>query len=141
MVKCLVVEDSPVIRDVVVSMFEPLDMEVYAADTVTDGVALLVKHRPDSILLDWDLPSFGALDFLRGVGDLDPEERPVVILMATENDQQQFALAKGAGAGFHILKPFDGAELQAKLIEAGLLTPQATPEDDAITPEMSAAVS
>jgi len=141
MVKCLVIEDSPVIRDVVVNMFEPLDIDVYAADTVTNGVALLVEHRPDGVLLDWDLPSLGALDFLRGVGDLDPEDRPVVILMATENDHQQFSLAKGAGAGFHILKPFDGAELQAKLVEAGLLAAQAGPKGDDATTENAAAVS
>ena len=50
------------------------------------------------VLLDWDLPSMGALDFLRGVGNMPEEEKPAIILCATENDPQQFTLAKAAGA-------------------------------------------
>ena len=47
--------------------------------------------------------------------------RPVIILCATENDHQQFVLAKAAGAAHHILKPFDKGVLAAKLAEIGLI--------------------
>jgi two-component system chemotaxis response regulator CheY len=49
------------------------------------------------------------------------EEKPTVILCATENDPQQFTLAKAAGAAHHILKPFDKTAIASKLTEIGVL--------------------
>ena len=73
------------------------------------------------VILDWDLPSLGALDFLGGVGALDAEKRPNIILCATENDPQQFKPAKVAGAEHHMLKPFNKDILTAKLAEIGYI--------------------
>ena len=63
----------------------------------------------------------GALDFLRGAAELPDENKPVIVLCATENDHQQFTLAKAAGAAHHVLKPFDKQAVQAAFVEAGLI--------------------
>ena len=78
-------------------------------------------EMPDAVFLDWDLPSLSALDFLRGVGELAPEARPAIVLCATENDHQQFTLAKAAGAAHHILKPMDKTSVSEILAEIGVL--------------------
>lgn len=125
---CLIVDDSDVIREIAARIVDDLGLDAAQAENAVDAVAHCRAEKPDVVFLDWDLPSMGALDFLRGLAELPEEERPVIILSATENDPQQFTLAKAAGAAHHVLKPFDKFVLSAKLREAGLIEG----EDEAI---------
>lgn len=118
---CLVVDDSEVIREIALRIITDLGFEAAQAENAATAIAHCQADKPDVVFLDWDLPSMGALDFLRGAGDWPAEERPVIILSATENDPQQFTLAKAAGAAHYVLKPFDKFAVASKLREAGLI--------------------
>jgi len=119
--KILVIDDSDVIREITVRIVADLGLNALEAENAADAIDACRKDKPDAALLDWDLPSMGALDFLRGAAELSGEDRPVIILCATENDPQQFTLAKAAGAAHYILKPYDRQTIEAKLAELGLL--------------------
>jgi two-component system chemotaxis response regulator CheY len=121
MKSCLVVEDSAVVRQIAVRIVQGMGMTTREAASAAEGVELCKAERPDVVLLDWDLPSMAALDFLRGVGSFEPDKRPVIILCATEHDPQQFVLAKAAGAAHYILKPFDKETIAAKFAEIGVV--------------------
>ncbi|HXI87999.1 MAG TPA: response regulator [Parvularculaceae bacterium] len=121
MKSCLVVEDSSLVRQVAVRIVADLGIKTCEAGSAPEAIEICRAEKPDAVLLDWDLPSMGALDFLRGVGALAPESRPAIILCATENDPQQFVLAKAAGAAHHMLKPFDRAAMIEKFAEIGLI--------------------
>ncbi len=118
---CLIVEDSQVIRSVTGSLVERLGLDAAQAETSEEAVEVLQKQKPDVLLVDWDLPSLGALDVLKAVGEIVLEERPYCILTATENEPQHFALARTAGAQAHILKPYDLGSLKEVLEEGGVL--------------------
>ncbi len=118
---CLVVDDSEVIREIAVRIMSDLGIEAAEAENAAAAVTYCREKKPGLVLLDWDLPSMGALDFLRGAGELQPEDKPEIILCSTENDPQQFTLAKAAGAAHHILKPFDKNVIESKLQEIGVL--------------------
>lgn len=117
----LVIEDNAVIRGIVVEILTELGITPIERQTAEEGVGYCASDRPDVVILDWDLPSMGALDFLRGAGSLQVEDRSPILLCATENDPKQFSLAKAAGAEFNILKPFDKPLLAKKLAEIGIL--------------------
>ena len=117
--KCLVVDDSPIIREIAVRIIADCGFATVEAENSALGVECCRDQNVDAVLLDWDLPSMGALDFLRGAAEL--EKKPVIVLCATENDHQQFALAKAAGAAFHVLKPFDKQAIEVAFREAGLI--------------------
>ena len=117
----VVVEDSAIMREISVRILKDLGIETREATTAPAAVEMCRETKPDAVLLDWDLPQLGALDFLRGVGELDQAQRPVIILIATENDHQQSTLARAAGAAHHLLKPFDAATLEDKLAEIGVI--------------------
>jgi len=119
---CLIVEDSSVIREIAMRILADLSVESREAECAAEALEACRSSVPDVVLLDWDLPSFGALDFLRGVAELPQDQRPVIILCATENDTQQFTLAKAAGAAHHLLKPFDRQSIEAKFAEIGIVT-------------------
>lgn len=118
---CLIVEDSSVIREIALRILADLSIEAKETETAAAALDFCRETKPDVVLLDWDLPLLGALDFLRGAADLLPEQRPVIVLCATENDPQQFTLAKAAGAAHYLLKPFDKKTIEAKLVEIGLI--------------------
>lgn len=121
MKSCLILEDSSLVRQIAARMVEDLGMRPREAANASEALEMCRAERPDVILLDWDLPSMGALDFLRGVGAFEPDARPEIVLCATENDPQQFVLAKAAGAAHHLLKPFDRDGLEAKFAEVGVI--------------------
>lgn len=118
---CLIIEDSSLIREIAARILVELSIDAREAPTAAAAVEECRTNKPDVVFLDWDLPSLGALDFLRGIADLPPEQRPAVILCATENDPQQFTLARAAGAGHHLLKPFDKQSIAEKLAEMGII--------------------
>ena len=118
---CLIVEDSDVIREIAVRILADLSVDAKEAGTAAAGLEFCRQAKADVVLLDWDLPSLGALDFLRGAAELPQEQRPAIILCATENDPQQFTLAKAAGASYYLLKPFDRQSVEAKLAEIGIV--------------------
>ncbi|WP_425407965.1 response regulator [Hyphococcus sp.] len=118
---CLVVDDSEVIREIAARIVTELGLGAESVEDAASAIEHCSDNRTDVVLLDWDLPAMGALDFLRGAAELKEEMRPEIILCATENDPQQFTLAKAAGARHHILKPFDKQSIAAKLSEIGVV--------------------
>ena len=121
MATCLVIDDSESMREVASEILQGLGHDVREACDAAGGLSAC--DGVDAVLLDWDLPGLGALDFLRGAASLDP--RPAIILCATENDARQFGLARAVGAGLHVLKPYDRDSIAEVMEEAGLTVGQA----------------
>ena len=118
---CLVVDDSKVIRMVARRILEGLN---FAIDEAADGQMALdacVKHMPDAILLDWNMPVMNGIDFLRKLRQLAGGGQPIVVFCTTENDIQHIQEAISAGANEYIMKPFDSEIIQSKFAQVGLL--------------------
>src|SRR5204862_6739009 len=65
MKSCLIVDDSTIVRKVARRILEDID---YIVDEAEDGQEAFDKCRqemPDAILLDWQLPVMGGLEFLK----------------------------------------------------------------------------
>jgi two-component system, OmpR family, response regulator MprA len=112
-VKILVVEDDPAVRN---SLSRALRLEGYEAELHEEGASAirsLQMAAPDAILLDLQLPDVDGLEICRRVrssGDRTP------ILMVTARDAVDDRVAGlDAGADDYLVKPFDLAELFARL--------------------------
>ncbi|WP_411819831.1 response regulator [Hyphococcus formosus] len=125
---CLVVDDSDVIREIAMRIITDLGLETKGVSNASEAMEYCRGEAPAAVFLDWDLPSMGALDFLRGAASFEGACKPEIILCATENDEQQFTLARAAGANHHILKPFDKFAIASKLAELGLIDAEEHPE-------------
>ncbi len=118
---CLVVDDSKVIRIVARRILQDLNFQI---DEAADGKMALdacVKHMPDAILLDWNMPVMNGIDFLRQLRQMSGGDQPVVVFCTTENDMKHIQEAMLAGANEYIMKPFDSEIIQAKFAQTGLL--------------------
>ena len=125
--KLLVVDDSKILREIISRIVTDLGFEAIEAEDVKSAASVCAENALACVFLDWDLPLLGALDFLRDVAELPEDRRPTIILCATENDVEQFRLAKAAGAAFHILKPYDKDTIVTILREVGVLTENMDP--------------
>jgi DNA-binding response OmpR family regulator len=111
--RILVVEDDPRIHQ---SLAEDLRRQHHAVDVVEDGLsgldfALTAVH--DVILLDILLPGLDGLELCRR---LRSEKSTALILMITSRDNVNDKVrALDAGADDYLVKPFDLAELSARI--------------------------
>ncbi len=121
MKRCLIVDDSKVVRMVARKILEALDFQI---DEAADGKAALDACRlcmPDAVLLDWNMPVMTGIEFLRELRKTTGNDHPIVVLCTTENDLGRISEAIEAGANEYIMKPFDSEIIQSKLAQVGLL--------------------
>ncbi|MGF1545452.1 MAG: response regulator [Parvularculaceae bacterium] len=137
MKSCVIIEDSEVIREIASRIVKEFGVEPIEADSASAGLEICRERQVDVAMLDWDLPSMGALDFLRGAAELDPAKKPQIVLCATENDAKQFALARAAGAAHHLLKPYDQRSIARTFVEIEIVDADAV--GDALKDEPKAA--
>lgn len=111
MKRCMIVDDSSVIRKVAARILAGPEMEVHEAEDAASGLTLCRAVRPDIIVVDSILPDTPSDAFIREIFAIDPEYRPHVVLCMSQLDVGIYMRAKRAGARGYILKPFDRAQL------------------------------
>ena len=117
---CLVVDDSRVIRKVARRILEDLGFEIAEAADGMEALAWCRAAMPDAILLDWNMPVMGGLDFLLKLRAEPGGDAPVVVFCTVENDVAHIQEALDAGADEYIMKPVDGDIIESKFAEVGL---------------------
>jgi two-component system response regulator MprA len=108
----LVDDDAPILR----MLERTLSAEGYAVRAVADGGAALAaveRSLPDVIVLDVAMPGLDGLAVSRRLRD---KGRAVPILLLTARDAIEARVAGlDAGADDYLVKPFDAAELAARV--------------------------
>jgi two-component system chemotaxis response regulator CheY len=119
--RCLVVDDSRVIRKVARRILEDMRFEIEEAADGLEALQACRRQMPEAILLDWTMPVMDGYEFLRALRAMPGGDRPKVVFCTTENDLAHIARAMHAGADEYIMKPFDKEIVEAKLQEVGLI--------------------
>jgi diguanylate cyclase (GGDEF)-like protein len=114
----LLAEDSMVIRAVVRQQLETQGHRVIEASNGAEALALCRTSTPDVVLLDIEMPvldGYGVLEAIKG----DPQLAgiPIVFLTARE-DTESVVRALELGAHDYLRKPFEPAELRARVSAA-----------------------
>ena len=110
--RILVVDDEPMVREVLVTY---LEREGYAVDQATDGKAALelaVSAKPDLIVLDVMLPEvdgFAVLTRLRQTSSV-----PVILVTARTAEPDRI-VGLELGADDYVVKPFSPREVVARV--------------------------
>ncbi|HEX8640585.1 MAG TPA: response regulator [Allosphingosinicella sp.] len=120
MKSCLVVDDSKVIRKVARHILETLDFSVEEAEDGREALSACAAQMPDVILLDWNMPVMGGIEFLRALRRSEWPMQPKVVFCTTENDIAHIRAAIAAGADEYVMKPFDRDTLHSKLQIVGI---------------------
>jgi two-component system chemotaxis response regulator CheY len=120
MKSCLVVDDSKVIRKVARHILETLQFAVDEAEDGREALSRCEAKMPDVVLLDWNMPVMGGMEFLRTLRASAFASQPKVVFCTTENDTAHIRAAIDAGADEYVMKPFDRETLESKLQIVGV---------------------
>jgi two-component system, chemotaxis family, chemotaxis protein CheY len=118
--RCLIVDDSRVVRLVARRFIEALGFAVEEAGDGQLAVVACDQQMPDVVLLDWNMPVMTGIEFLRHLRARDDGSKPIVIMCTTEKDVSHIHEAIAAGANEYLVKPFDQSTLTEKFGKVGL---------------------
>ena len=120
--RALTVDDSMVIRRVVGQCLRTFGFD--EIDEAGNGeealLSLLQKGAPDLVVLDWNMPLMGGLEFLVRMRKLDKFAGVKVIMLTARNELEAVEQAMKAGANEYLMKPFSPEALQDKVKLVGL---------------------
>jgi CheY-like chemotaxis protein len=107
----LLIEDEPIIRELVESVLGEANVRVRTAPSGLEGLKLAQSERFDLILVDVVMPELDGISVCR-VLKSEPGTRNTPLYMLTaKTAQADIDDATRAGADGYIQKPFRGAEL------------------------------
>lgn len=112
MSKILVVDDEPMVREVLSQYLSADGFDVVEAGDGDAAVAAVNDAEPDLVLLDLMLPKRNGLDvlgFIRGTSQLP------VILLTARGDEADRVRGLEAGADDYVVKPFSAREVVARV--------------------------
>ncbi|AKF84283.1 histidine kinase [Myxococcus fulvus 124B02] len=109
------VEDSPLQR----ARARELLARHHAVETFEDAEQALERLSsgppPDVLLLDWRLPGVSGLDACRYVRERYDEVTLPILMISTRGAHEDFTEGLQAGANDYVAKPFDDAEMLARV--------------------------
>ena len=120
MTHVLVVDDDPVVADLVAFRLGRMGLRVSVEADGEAGLAAARELRPDLVVLDWMMPRMNGLEVCRALRE-DPDAglaaTPVLLLTAKAQEPD---LERGfaAGATDFVAKPFSTGELVSRVTAA-----------------------
>jgi two-component system response regulator PilR (NtrC family) len=119
--RILVLDDERDVRDLVMSILEPLGYVVLAAEDGIQAVALHEARPFDVALVDLRMPGMGGVSFIQAMKKLPPEVQPVCLVLSGKFAEPSEDGYAGLGVFDAIQKPFSVEQLQER-IQAALLS-------------------
>lgn len=119
----LVVEDEPVVRDLLERALRRVAGEVLTAGDSAEALTLIRRYKGsiDALVTDGLMPGPPVSQLIEGFCELHPQGRVLVCSGDLEDERVRAAVGRG-GVAF-LAKPFTPAQLNAALSRAGQLEP------------------
>jgi two-component system chemotaxis response regulator CheY len=115
---CLVVEDSPMMRQLLVfALSRVKHLRVTEADDGVDGLRKLAAGKFDIILTDINMPIMDGLKLVKRVRSDPTHKDTPIIVITTEGSQEDRQRAMQLGANAYITKPIQAPQVIAKVKE------------------------
>lgn len=118
-IKALVVDDSKIMRKIVMDSLNKTRLADFEFVEAEDGAVALSKFDPRNInilFIDWNMPNMNGIELVEKIRAMGKTEHVKIVMVTSEKTmgKVETALDK-AGANEYICKPFTVEELQKKL--------------------------
>jgi two-component system chemotaxis response regulator CheY len=115
---CLVVEDSPMMRQLLVFALSRLkQLTITEADDGVDGLKKLAAGKFDIILTDINMPIMDGLKLVKRVRTDAVHKNVPIVVISTESAEEDRQRALALGANAYITKPIQAPQVIAKVKE------------------------
>ncbi len=114
--KLLIADDSVTFRMMLASVAKKWGYEVVE---VEDGqqawLHLLEADSADLVILDWEMPKISGVELCQRIRGENDSNFPYILLLTSRTESSDLIEGLEKGANDYISKPFNGAELKARL--------------------------
>ena len=121
--RLLLIDDSLDMQNLVGMFLERDGYEVFRASNGPEGLRQLAKNQPDLVLLDIMMPDVDGWETCRRIREVS--NIPIIMLTAKAQERD---VVRGLeiGADDYVTKPFDAAELKARIVSLLRRTTEST---------------
>jgi DNA-binding NarL/FixJ family response regulator len=132
MIRVLIADDHPLVRDALVQLLDGVDgiVVVGTASNGNEAVAAARETSPDVVLMDLEMPAFDGIQATRALTSANADAR--VVILTTFSDRERILGALDAGALGYLLKDAEHEEIirgvRAAAIGDAPLAPRAARE-------------
>ena len=114
--RILIAEDDPISRRVLQSTLDKWGYEVLVcSDGLEAWEAFQSNDAPAMAILDWMMPGIDGIDLCRRVRESPNLDSTYILLLTAKDGTEDLVEGLKAGANDYVTKPFDRAELQARV--------------------------
>jgi diguanylate cyclase (GGDEF)-like protein len=114
--RILIAEDDLTSRTILVAILKKWGYDPVA---VVDGQAawevMQREDAPEFAILDWHMPGLSGLDVCRKLRQIRSSDLPYIIFLTSRCDKNSIVEGLDAGANDYVIKPYDNAELRARV--------------------------
>lgn len=113
--KVLVVDDSAIMRKVIIGILNGLNIKAENITQAGDGVEAVSMAGSDQfsiILMDWNMPNMLGIDAVKAIRDSG--NTTPILMVTTEGEKTNVVKAIQAGANNYLVKPFNAEDLREK---------------------------
>lgn len=109
--RVLIIDDDPILRELVVEVFRFTGVEVDAAEDGAQGLAAVRRRAADLVLLDAAMPVLDGFATLTAIKNEPGLSHIPVLMLAAFRSETDVRRAKALGAADYVAKPFHSREL------------------------------
>ncbi len=113
--RILLVEDDPALRKLLKEALPESIFVIDIAETGREGLDMIVKRKPDLILLDWNLPDLNGFEVCKYIKQNKDCAHIPIIMVTAYSELNRKVSALEVGADDYITKPFEIEELIARV--------------------------
>jgi DNA-binding NarL/FixJ family response regulator len=111
----LIVDDDAAFREYVHSLLDRIGPSIVEATDGDEALEAASAERPSLVVLDIDLPGASGYEICRALRDAYGEELPIIFVSGRRTEQLDFVAGLLIGADDYLVKPFQAAELLARV--------------------------
>lgn len=131
--KALVVDDSPLVREVIAKMFKQLGFFVTTAENGREGLEIVKQEIPDIITTDYEMPVMKGDEFCIKLKEDKAVRRIPVIMVTSRDSAEDVKKGKSLGVSYYLTKPFDVSDLERRVTQAMVM---AKNRDEGVIPKI-----
>ena len=110
----LIVDDEPVMREIMFCVFDPFGAKVLIASSGAEAMEILDRNAPDAVISDIMMPGMDGCELCAAIR-AQKRFSSLPIIAVTANQQKDGVMqVLQAGANDYVEKPFDVVELRAR---------------------------
>jgi diguanylate cyclase (GGDEF)-like protein len=114
--KILIAEDDPAFRQILEEMLIRWGYEVIVAQNGNEAYRILqTEYAPKLAILDWKMPGIEGIDICRTIRKDAKDSYTYIILLTSQQRDEDLVIGMEAGADDYIIKPFKHNELRVRL--------------------------